>query len=439
MINILIGKFGKSISFNSEKWGMVGGDSESAILISCMAQLYPDATFYIASPNDINKIDTEIHNKINKNDNVHNLWRYNAHEYLSIDKLSWLEYYFKNKSTINEGAREGKFLDFGLFYGGPTSACTIPDSMYLTTDPNKLATPMSSSMRSVGIITKYLNASRLPYLEIGEDPRYLPVQAKDLYNRSKRILCVKNSNFTIKHIKEYKSREIIETTIPCSDVGHSYMFLMNEDKDILLKEPGDRKTRINVAMHCTASADSDVNKWKLVKNFILDPFPETYIYGKWDAKLIRGKHQNQFKEIPMTHLHKVMYDTKYTLMIAGSKGWGSQSKFWKMLIFGIIPFFDPDNENIFGAPEFLQTKDANDFIQKVNFLEANHDEYLKLWEQCQELIRKDGLWDGSAFFDKVEREIKNEFNIELERKGSIDYKSSSIFLGKNESNLMKFL
>ena len=91
MINILIGKFGKSISFNSEKWGMVGGDSESAILISCMAQLYPDATFYIASPNDINKIDTEIHNKINKNDNVHNLWRYNAHEYLSIDKFSWLE------------------------------------------------------------------------------------------------------------------------------------------------------------------------------------------------------------------------------------------------------------------------------------------------------------------------------------------------------------
>ena len=49
------------------------------------------------------------------------------------------------------------------------------------------------------------------------------------------------------------------------------------------------------------------------------------------------------------------------------------------------------------------------------------------------------MWDGSAFFDNVEREVKDEFNIELERKGSIDYKSSSIFLAKNESNLMKFL
>ena len=33
MTNILIGKFGKVISFNAEKWGMTGGDSESAILI----------------------------------------------------------------------------------------------------------------------------------------------------------------------------------------------------------------------------------------------------------------------------------------------------------------------------------------------------------------------------------------------------------------------
>ena len=52
MTNVLIGKFGKYISFDSKKWGMVGGDSESAILISCMAQCYPNVNFYIASRND---------------------------------------------------------------------------------------------------------------------------------------------------------------------------------------------------------------------------------------------------------------------------------------------------------------------------------------------------------------------------------------------------
>jgi len=427
MTNILIGKFGKVISFNSEKWGMVGGDSESAILISCMAQSYPDVNFYIASRNDFNKIDSHTRNSINKNNNLFNIWEgYDS----QIDNQSWLRYYFK-MNKIN--------LDFGLFYGGPSSGCTIPNSMYLITEPDKTATPMSSSKRSVGIITKYLNDTGLLYVEIGEDPRYLPIQAKDLFNRSRRILCAKNDiTFSVKHIKEYLSREIIETTIPCSDIGHSYMFLMNEDKNDLLNEPGERNTKINVAMHCTASQDGSVDKWDLVKDFILDPFPETFIYGKWDEKIIEGKHQDQFKEIPMTDLHSVMYDTKYTLVIGGSKTWGTQSKFWKMLIFGILPFFDPDNENIFDAPEFLEIKDANDFIEKIKFLESNPDEYLKLWKQCQALIHRDGLWDGTVFFSNLEKEIEDVFDIRLERKGAIEYKSSSIFLNKNESDLLNF-
>ena len=427
MTNILIGKFGKVISFNAEKWGMTGGDSESAILISCMAQLYPDVNFYIASRNDFDKIDSHTRNEINKNSNMFNIWEgYDS----QIDNQSWIEHYV-NSNNIE--------LDFGLFYGGPSSGSTIPNSMYLITEPDKTATPMSSSKRSVGIITKFLNDTGLPYVEIGEDPRYLPVQAKDLFNRSKRVLCVKDDmTFSIKHIKEYLGREITETTIPCSDIGHSYMFLMNEDKNDLLKEPGERNTKINVAMHCTASQDGSVDKWNLVKNFILDPFPETFIYGKWDEKIIEGQHQNQFKEIPMTDLHDVMYDTKYTLAISGSKTWGTQSKFWKMLIFGIIPFLDPDNENIFGAPDFIQTESAKDFIKKITFLENDHDEYVKLWNECQKLIHKDDLWDGSAFFNNLEREIKDVFDIQLERKGIIEYKSSSIFLNKNKSNLSNF-
>ena len=427
MTNILIGKFGKHISFDPSKWGMVGGDSESAILISCMAQCYPNVNFYIASRNDFDKINSHIRNAINKNSNVFNIWeRYDS----QVDNQSWIEKYVESNNIK---------LDFGLFYGGPSSGCTIPDSMYLITEPDKTATPMSSSKRSVGIITKFLNDSRLPYVEIGEDPRYLPVQAKDLFNRSKKILCVKEDmTFSIEHIKNYLSRKIIETEIPCSDVGHSYMFLMNEDKNDLLKEPGDRKTRINVAMHCTASQDGSVDKWNLVKNFILDPFPETFIYGKWDEKIIAGKHQNQFKEIPMTDLHDVMYDTKYTLAIGGSKTWGTQSKFWKMLMFGIIPFLDPDNANIFGAPELIENDIAEDFIKKISFLENNHDEYVKLWHECQELIQDDDLWNGSRFFNNLEREISDIFGIQLERGGVIDYKSSSIFLNRNESDLLNF-
>ena len=48
------------------------------------------------------------------------------------------------------------------------------------------------------------------------------------------------------------------------------------------------------------------------------------------------------------------------------------------------------------------------------------------------------MWDGSYFFNNIEREIKEDFDIELNRTGTIDYKSSSIFLHENENTLTDF-
>ena len=63
---------------------------------------------------------------------------------------------------------------------------------------------------------------------------------------------------------------------------------------------------------------------------------------------------------------------------------------------------------------------------------------IKLWHECQELIQDDDLWNGSRFFNNLEREILDIFGIKMERKGAVDYKSSSIFLNRNESDLMNF-
>ena len=216
-MNIIIGKFGKSISFESSKWGMTGGDSESAIFIWFMAHLYPEDNFYIVSRNDFSKLPIAIKTKINKNNNIIDVWE-NYSKNLGIDDQDWLKHYFKIQNIK---------LDFGLIYGGVSAGCTIPNSMYLVTKPDQVAIPMSSSKRYVGIITKFLNDTNLPYLEIGEDPRYLPVRAKDLFNRSKKILGGANLSFTATNIKEYLSKEIVETAIPCIDIEHHLMFLMN--------------------------------------------------------------------------------------------------------------------------------------------------------------------------------------------------------------------
>ena len=71
-------------------------------------------------------------------------------------------------------------------------------------------------------------------------------------------------------------------------------------------------------------------------------------------------------------------------------------------------------------------------------MEKYNNEYVKLWHECQELIHDDNLWNGSYFFDNLEREILDIFDIDLERKGAIDYKSSSIFLNRNKSTMSNF-
>jgi len=431
-MNIVIGKFGKSINFEPKNWGMVGGDSESAIFSQSLAHLYPDDTFYLVSRNNFSKLPIETQMKINKNNNLIDCWK-DYSKNLGIEDQDWLKYYFNIKDIK---------LDFGIIYGGVSTGCTIPDSMYLINTPDQTATPLSSSRRYVGIITKFLNDTNLPYLEIGEDPRYLPVRAKDVFNRSKKILGGANLSFTATNIKEYLSKEIVETDIPCVDIEHHLMFLMNEDKNCLLKEPGQRNTLINEACHYTATQDGTINKWDIVKSHLFEQFPNVIIYGKWDLlQSVKEQYKNQFKDTPMKHLHDIMYDTKYTLLIGGSEIWGTQSKFWKMLIFGIIPFFvegnDPDR--IFNAPEFLYTKGAKDFKEKIDFLENNKTEYMKLWIECQQLIHRDDLWDGSYFFNNIEKEIRDTFGIELNRTGTIDYKSSSIFLNENIGTLEDFL
>ena len=91
--NIVIGKFGKSINFEPLQWGMIGGDSESAIFAQSIAHLYPDDTFYLVSRNNFSKLPIETQIKINKNNNLIDCWKnYDK----SIDNQDWLINYLKN-------------------------------------------------------------------------------------------------------------------------------------------------------------------------------------------------------------------------------------------------------------------------------------------------------------------------------------------------------
>ena len=46
-LNVVMGKFGKSILFNKENWGAHGGDNEAPLVYTMLAKNNPHITFYI--------------------------------------------------------------------------------------------------------------------------------------------------------------------------------------------------------------------------------------------------------------------------------------------------------------------------------------------------------------------------------------------------------
>ena len=114
MANIIVGKFGKSISFNFNKWGMIGGDSESAIFIASLAQLYPHDNFYIVSRNDFSSLYVDVKEKINKNNNLFDCWE----TFKKGNKQDWLSKYFKmlSKVTFILQSKSPKLRSFDVLY-----------------------------------------------------------------------------------------------------------------------------------------------------------------------------------------------------------------------------------------------------------------------------------------------------------------------------------
>ena len=100
MANIIVGKFGKSVSFNFNKWGMIGGDSESAIFIASLAQLYPHDNFYIVS---IIFQNNQILSGV--------LGEFNSNLY-ELEKLTETKLYFRGNSIIikNSNGKNKIFL-----------------------------------------------------------------------------------------------------------------------------------------------------------------------------------------------------------------------------------------------------------------------------------------------------------------------------------------
>ena len=61
-----------------------------------------------------------------------------------------------------------------------------------------------------------------------------------------------------------------------------------------------------------------------------------------------------------------------------------------------------------------------------------------MWYGLQNKIKKDDLWNGTRFFSDIEKWVKHEFDYEMKRKGTITYRSSSLFVKEKLNTLEEF-
>ena len=92
----------------------------------------------------------------------------------------------------------------------------------------------------------------------------------------------------------------------------------------------------------------------------------------------------------------------------------------------------------FNIPEFLYVKSPEDLKSKSDYLENYEHKYYDIWNTLQNLISKDDLWNGSHFFNNIEKWVKKDLGYTINRTGTISYRTSSLFVKEETSTLEDF-
>jgi hypothetical protein len=395
-MNIAVGKVGKSILFDSSKWGAIGGDNEAPALYETLFHKNPHINFYLVGVSDYVRLDKHERNRINKHGNVINIWekfvewRTATGSEGAKDRLSYLAHIFESLPK----------MDYGVFIAGPTGTSNVLGKARNVMTPDKMAQPLDMLSKYAGPIIDFINMTDFPYVLVSNDPRYFPTNARDWYRLPNKVLSQYTETIQQRTWKNYDEAVMKTETVECLYSAMETLFLINkttgsaivekvasldsffEADDSAVADPGTKDIKFMIV--CNEGAPS---RYKDLKKYILDYVEDVDVYGKWNPDTIgediRFKGPKKFND-----LQAMLPRVKYTFCIPIKKGWVT-AKFWEMAHYGIIPFLHPtyDQQNNLKCPEFLRISSSQDLYKKIEFLEKNPDAYDTLVNNIKNMIK----------------------------------------------------
>jgi len=412
MKSIAVGKIGRSVLFDSDKWGAIGGDNEAPIFYENLFHKNPDVTFYLVGPSDYVRLDRSTRNRINKHGNVIDIWD-NFNDWRKTwsgdqraDRIEYMTHWIKTAPRI----------DAGLFFMGPTATSNVFGKARKVTDPDTLASPLMMQCKYAGPIIDYINVTQLPYAIIMNDPRFFPAQMRDLFHRPKVILSQYNETINHRSWKSYDDMELEHVKIQAEYKSMETIFLIGKERGKAIVETPSSLDGFFGSEEESPQGDKDIkfmivcnegrpSRYPDLKKYILDHVHDVDVYGKWEETTIgddpRFKGPKKFND-----LQKMLPRVKYTFCIPIKKGWVT-AKFWEMAHYGIIPFLHPtyDEQNNLKCPEFLRVNDSRDLFKKIEFLESNPEAYNVLRKNLDGMIKEE-YYNGSYLNDITIKTLK---------------------------------
>jgi hypothetical protein len=403
--NIACGKIGKSTQFNREHWSSPIAPNESPVFYQTIATLNPQNIYYFVGKTDYSRLSTEMKKWVTPHDNIVNIWDF--FDKTKDDPITFpYEYFLKNNIKI----------DFGMFYSGSVAAVNIPELVYKKDKAGNMKDEYVKVLETyknyAAPVVDYLNRSGIKYFTMSPDPRYVPIgfveKNQDILNVEKFSMTLFDGTREVQRFKSFENQnEFNNHKVDCFYTAIEAVILMGLEKS----EPMSLNKAKGLVIFHNDGGTKELDRGKVIKEYVLDNgFADAEIIGKWDDKYTDPDskfYDARFKgPVTFEELQKILPEVKYTFMVPIERGAVSM-KFWESVHNNVVPFMHDfyDTDKYLKCPDFIRIKDATDLKQKIDFLEANPEEYYKLRQQLTSMLTEE-MYNGTFINNMVNKYIQ---------------------------------
>lgn len=405
-LNILIGKLGKSTRFDVNKHGFVNGDEEAPNMYIMLAKRYPEHNFYFCGVSDITKYRALTLKELGYDPLPFNIIdMYSDYKPVPDElKADWL---------YNKATSLGVHFDCGIIYQGPVGCVNVSGKGIRRLDDKGDAKMLLMNSNYAGQSIHLLNQLNTPYMLLCGDSRYVPSICRDAYNIERIVLTQTNLNGRVKRIKSYA--ESTQNDCVFHDVNYVYsrietIFMLTETK---VDWRNIQKTnKFVIGLNGGLTRDKFISDWLLNTGIDLT---DIKVFGKWSEEFT-SKFPDLFEEKSIKSVEDVFFNSRYTVIPPphdGMKTFVTQ-KFWKMIHYGIIPFFHPnyDTLKLLDVPEFLRIKTPSEMWERIKFLDNNPLEYEFIKNRLWKML-KDDYYNGNFLNDVISKSAQKYLGVQL--------------------------